>query len=84
MNIIEEDSKGTNSLQKTLFWTLFPYQSYIFNLREKDNLSTEDKVADPKVCVCLYYNCVRWKVQGFAECLQQHGYLSHAKWSQQE
>ena len=43
--IKDPPKKGTTSLRRTFFW--FPLVH--FNLREEDNLSTEDKEADPKV-----------------------------------
>ncbi len=47
--------KGTTSLQRTLFWTPFPLA--VVYLRVKDNLSIEDKMADPKVSFIRRFHC---------------------------
>ena len=50
--------KGTTSLQGTLL-VPFPITEYTLNLQEKNHLSIEDKVADPKVSFIRRFHCSR-------------------------
>ena len=50
--------KGTTSQQRMQFWTPFPQQQFIFNLKEEDNLSTEDKMAGPEVSFIRRFHCI--------------------------
>ena len=49
---------GTTSQLRTQFWTPFPWQQFIFNLRAEDNLSTEAKMAGPKVSFTQRFHCI--------------------------
>ena len=47
---------GTTSLQRTLAST--PYFSVLFDIRDRDNLSTRDKIVGPIVSLVQRFHCI--------------------------